>query len=159
MLIDDIDDPLNNLGGKNQVKGFIKQQGPGNQKGKKKKKKKTANAGENGGLYESVKKIKTHEKFENEIDDLLKDSDLKEVAANAKKDDDVKEIVSEQEEEEGSEEDDDQAEHVAQALASAKDRKKALYSLLEKSSSGATKQVFNFEEEDVGANLNGTLNN
>ena len=71
MLIDDIDDPLNNLGGKNQVKGFIKQQGPGNQKGKKKKKKKTATAGDNGGLYESVKKIKTHEKFENEIDEDL----------------------------------------------------------------------------------------
>ena len=40
MIIDDIDDPLNNLGGKNQVKGFIKSGGQGQQKGKKKKKKK-----------------------------------------------------------------------------------------------------------------------
>ena len=158
MIIDDIDDPLNNLGGKNQVKGFIKSGGQGQQKGKKKKKKKVQDGGQDGGLYESIRKIKTHDKFENEIDDLLKDTDLTEVVKDKKDDDDVKEIVSEPEDEDGSDEE-DQAEHVAQALAQAKDRKKALYSLLEKSSSGATKQVFNFEEEDIGANLNGTLNN
>jgi hypothetical protein len=51
--------------------------------------------------------------FENEIDDLLKDTDIKEAPAKSN-DDEVKEIVSEHEEEDdGSDDDEDQAEHVA----------------------------------------------
>jgi hypothetical protein len=59
------------------VKGFIK--GPAavnTQKGKKKKKKKVDDSSENGALYESVKKIKTHDKYSNEIDALLEDTDM-----------------------------------------------------------------------------------
>jgi hypothetical protein len=83
MIIDDIDDPLMNLGtNRNQVKGFIKGPAcatPNQQKGKKKRKKKNDDSSE-GALYESVKKIDQHAMFENEIDALLDENERAEIA-------------------------------------------------------------------------------
>ena len=47
------------------------------QKGKKKKKKKSD--ADSGAIYESVKKIGTHQKYENEIDALLEDEEIAEI--------------------------------------------------------------------------------
>ena len=77
MIIDDIDDPLNSLGSnRNQVKGFIKTPGakqPNTVKKRGKKKKK----GEldSGAIYETVRKVAAHKRYENEIDLLMKDVD------------------------------------------------------------------------------------
>ena len=83
MIIDDIDDPLMNLGtNRNQVKGFIKGPAcatPNQQKTKKKRKKKNDDSSE-GALYESVKKIDKHAMFENEIDSLLDENERAEIA-------------------------------------------------------------------------------
>lgn len=84
MIIDDIDDPLQNLGtNRNQVKGFIKGPAgatPNQQKGKKKRKKKGEDNSDSGALYESVKKIDKHAMFENEIDALLDENERMEIA-------------------------------------------------------------------------------
>lgn len=75
MIIDDIDDPLNNLGGnRNQVKGFIKSgAGAGKEKtvGKKKKKKGSGAGDDEGAFYESVNRVDAHDRYENEIDELV----------------------------------------------------------------------------------------
>lgn len=54
------------------MKGFISAGAAAQQKGKKKRKKKDAN---DGALYESVRKIDQHSKYEDEIDALLDESE------------------------------------------------------------------------------------
>lgn len=112
------------------MKGFIKSGAPNPQKGKKKKKKKKDDSSESGALYESIKKIKVHDKYNNEIDALLEGTDVQDI----KKDDDVEiKEISDHEDEECSDEEEDLTEQMA-AVTSAKDRKKALLSLLDKHS-------------------------
>ena len=149
MIFDDIDDPLNNLGTqRNQVKGFIQAGATTQQKGKKKRKKKDAN---DGALYESVKKIDQHSKYENEIDALLDESERAAIKAK----DEVQEVSGD--EDAGASEDEEVYKNLASA-ASALDKKQLLMKMLEKQSAGGkNKQVFNFEEDDT-AHLNGSLN-
>lgn len=155
MIIDDIDDPLQNLGAnRNQVKGFIKGPAgatPNQQKGKKKRKKKTDDNSDSGALYESIKKIDKHAMFENEIDALLDEAERAEIAKAAE----VAEISGD---EEGQSEDEEEARarSMVQGAQTAAEKKRLLMQMLEKQS-GGKKQIFNFEEDDT-AHLNGTLN-
>lgn len=78
MIYDDIDDPLNNLGQKGtQVKGFIKGGASALQSKKKGEGRKKKKKGEpdTSGVYFSVNRISLHNRYENEIDDLLNDVD------------------------------------------------------------------------------------
>lgn len=144
MIIDDIDDPLAHLGqNRNQVKGFIKT-GPAQKKEQKPKKKKKEVDGDK--VYESVKRSSVHNKFENEIDQLLNEAKTIEIQEE-KPDADMNRQASSGEDDEASEESDQDIENAE--LQSATDRKKFLLKMLEKQTGGANiKQVFNFEEED-----------
>lgn len=88
MIIDDIDeDPLANLGSKNQVKGFIKTGNVGLKKERVKRKKKGLE-GSNEPAYISIKRSKHHDKFENEADMLMADIEtVKEDVADSGEDD------------------------------------------------------------------------
>ena len=130
MIIDDIDDPLNNLGpNRNQVKGFIKTPGakqPPSKKKRGKKKKKGDN--DPGAVYEVLRKVPAHKKYENEIDLLFKDAD-----------DDVKQEFKKQEEEANnsdqgmSDSDDNGTNSIDMSGAqSAFDKKRLLLQMLEK---------------------------
>jgi len=76
MIYDDLEDPLANLGSKGtQVKGFIKGSSAHVSKKKEKCKKKKKGEDINKPSYEQVKRLSIHDKFDNEIDDLLQDAD------------------------------------------------------------------------------------
>lgn len=126
MIIDDIDDdPLASLGqNRNQVKGFIKT-APGQKKQQgvqKKKKKKEAD----DKVYESVKRVSGHEKYENEIDKLLTtEGKGLEVVDGGRNDAEMNGGSS-------GEEDNSASDNDEIDMQSVTDRKRMLYKLLEK---------------------------
>ena len=157
MIIDDIEDPLANLGSnRNQVKGFIKAgtTAPKEKKDKKKKKKKGKHSKEsnsNGKLYDSIRQIAAHDKYDNEIDalingpsvdddkpmtDVMEANQIKNIGEPPSSDD------------EGPDESDSDASDN-DMLNSAMDKKKLLLRMLDQQTGGANqKQIFNFEEDD-----------
>lgn len=86
--------------------------------------------------------------YENEIDDLLDESERQAIRAK----DDVQEVSGD--EDAGASDDEDVQNLVSQA-GSTMDKKQLLMKMLEKSGGKQTKQVFNFEEDDT-AHLNGS---
>lgn len=139
MIIDDIEDPLASLGGnRTQVKSFIKTAGQKKDSAKKKKKK---NAQKGDRVYESVRRAECHDKYENEIDQLLNGStDSKKV--NGSKPD--VEILNDQSS------DDDNAQSEGSDVEMQEefmDKKKLLLKMLDQQTGGG-QQVFKFEEED-----------
>lgn len=142
MIIDDIDDPLANLGqNRNQVKGFIKS-GAAAKPGPKKRKYKKKDGSLMEPEYVRVPRNNTHDKYENEIDTILNGEEF----TNLKAGNDV-EMVDDGASSGGEESQNDQDSSYPQ---SATDRKKFLLSLLDKQSGGA-KTTFAFEEEDIPA--------
>jgi len=98
MVIDDIDDPIANLGSnRNQVKGFIKTGGKEIKTGEKKKRVKKNKLGDENPVYVSIKKSDAHAKYENEIDDLL-DGEVIENGVSKIKQQDVEMALEESEE-------------------------------------------------------------
>lgn len=138
MIIDDIDDdPLASLGqNRNQVKGFIKT-APGQKKQQTvQRKKKKKDDGDK--VYESVKRVSGHEKYENEIEKLLT-TETRAMDENGIQDQDMNGRSSGEEDNSVSDNDDIEMQSVT-------DRKRMLYQLLEKQTG---RQVFNFEDDDI----------
>ena len=93
--------------------------------------------------YESVKKSAVHQKYENEIDILMNGEEFKNTAKKELSPDvEMQDVQSS----EGSDISDDEE---VQQFKSAADRKRYLLKMMEKKGNTNSKQVFNFEEEDV----------
>lgn len=78
MIVDDIDDPLAAVGqNRNQVKGFIKTGTASKEKTIRKKNKKKKGVDDEDEPYETVPRLDKHNKYENEIDQLIDGNEYK----------------------------------------------------------------------------------
>jgi len=148
MIIDDIDDPLNNIGAnRNQVKGFIKSgaAAPKDKTDRKKKRKKNQGpVGESQGtLYESLNRVDAHDRYDNEIDQLLNgvaESKVDKEDKSAKPADGKQAEGQQSSEDEGpddSEMSDNNSDENEVAPNDAMDKKKLLLKMLDQQTGGA----------------------
>lgn len=142
MIMDDIDDPMADLGSnRNQVKGFIKTGQKGEKKKKRKNKKKE---GETGPDYSSVPRMAAHNRYENEIEKLLDGMELPVSKPKA----DIEMIDGNRESSDDDGAASDSSVEDIKYPATANDRKEFLMKMLEKQTGGA-KTTFAFEEDDA----------